>query len=225
MAASPLQSTQNAIRQGVKAIVHGPPKIGKTMLAATCPNTVILSSEQGLLSLRHHTIPYYDISTPKLMRDAIAWVKTSAEVRKFQTVFWDSVTVSGRIMLRGSNKTHAMQAYGEMQTELEQIIDDLQHLNGPNIVMLFQSEFYVDAALGTAVWMPTIPGKSLKPTLGYLPDEVFYMYSATDPATNREYRALRTQPDFRTVAGDRSGALSPIEPPDLGLIFNKITKG
>lgn len=223
---SPLQSTNSVMSLGVKAIVHGPSGIGKTMLAKTCPSPVILSAERGLLSLRRLNLPFYDIKTMADLRAAWLWVSTSKEARQFRTIFIDSVTEIGDMVLREIKlKTKdGRAAYGEAQEEVAMLLRNFRDLNGPNVVFIFQSEFYKDEALGTAVYLPTVAGQTLKQKVPYLTDEVFYMFSGTAP-DNTEFRALRTQPDFRTVAKDRSGSLAVIEPPDLGAIFAKIAAG
>ena len=70
---------------------------------------------------------------------------------------------------------------------------------------------------------PSMPGTKLGPALPYHFDEVFHLDIGRDQATQKDYRFLRTQPDFQNDAKDRSGKLDAIEYPDLGNIIRKIT--
>ena len=71
-------------------------------------------------------------------------------------------------------------------------------------------------------YFPSVPGNKLTQKLPYLFDEVLYLGVKTDPSTNQSFRFIQTQPDFQVAAKDRSGKLNFTEPPNLGLIINKI---
>lgn len=226
MSASPLHSTAALQFTGVKVMVHGGPGVGKTRLAATAPAPVILSAEQGLLSLRKYNIPYLDIKSLADLRAAWTWVSKSTEAKQFKTVLLDSVTEIADVILReAKSKTKdARMAYGDVQDEIAILLWNFRQIAGLHVVFIFQSEPWKDEFNGTTMLVPTIPGQMLKPKLPYLTDEVFYMYRHTNP-DGTDAPVIQTQPDFRTIAKDRSGALNKLEPPDLAYIFDKIAKG
>jgi hypothetical protein len=66
-----------------------------------------------------------------------------------------------------------------------------------------------------------MPGSKLGPQLPYLFDEVFRLGINKTPQ-GEQYRFLQTQPDLQCDAKDRSGALDPIEQPDLNHVITKI---
>ena len=210
-------------RQGIKSAVHGDAGVGKTVLGSTAPKPCYISAENGLLSLRHLNLPVYPVTSIKTWRESWAWVSTSPEARQFETFVIDSVSEVADITLREikSKTKDGRAAYGEMQDEIATIMRNFRDLSGPNVLMIFQSEQYADESVGTKVRIPSVPGNTLKQDLPYFFDELFYMFAGVGQ-DQKPYRALRTQPDYRASAKDRSGALAEIEPPDLTYIFNKI---
>ena len=60
------QSTNN-----VKCLIYGVSGAGKTPLAATSPNPVIINSDDGLLSVAQQDIPSIRVKTLKDLRKAL----------------------------------------------------------------------------------------------------------------------------------------------------------
>lgn len=224
-----LQSTANvATNGGVKVLVYGPPKVGKTRLAATAPSPVIFSAEGGLLSLRTYNLPYLEIKTIFDLREAFNWFSGSHEARQFQTACLDSISeIIEQLLEQEKTKTRdPRKAYGEIVTQGIQIIRDFRDKTpGRNVLLVAKQEHAKDDATGLMYFQPSFPGQKLGPAVPYYPDEIFQYCVFTNPQTKQRIEALRCWADQQNVAGDRSGALDEFEPPNLTYIFDKIASG
>ena len=238
-----LQSSNQLAREhGIKALIYSRSGIGKTSLVATAPRPVMLSAESGLLSLKKENIErLHGVNTPgisydiaviqiKTIEDLVAaevWARTSAEAKQFESICIDSITEIAEVILTNAKKTvkDPRQAYGELLDKALMVIKAFRDLKGKHVVTLAKEERAKDESTGVILAGPSMPGAKLGPALPYLFDEVFNLNMAKDPADGSMYRYLRTQPDLKYDAKDRSGTLLEIEPPNLGYIFNKIMAG
>lgn len=243
MAIQLVSAHEQAALHGVKCLVFARAGLGKTVLVATCPNPVLISAESGLLSLRRnnltrlfgennpgicYNIPVINISGINDLIEAEVWARTSAEAKQFHTIALDSITEIGEVVLSNAKAQvkDPRQAYGELIDKMTVTLKAFRDLKEKHVYMSAKEERVKDEGLGRVLAQPAMPGTKLGPQLPYLFDEVFHLEKGVDPANPQlEYRYLRTQPDFNCEAKDRSGTLAPIEAPDLGAIFNKITTG
>lgn len=219
-----IQSTANVAVNGVKCLVYGPPKVGKTRLLATVPAPIILSAEQGLLSLRQYNLPYIEIPNLAVFREVFQWSCYSNEARQFATIGLDSASeIVEQILAYELTRTRdPRKAYGEIITQGLQIVRAFRDLPGRNVVLIAKQEFARDEGNGLMYYGPSFPGQKLGPALPYYPDEIFQYCVFNNPTTKQRMEALRCWPDQQNIAGDRSGALGEFEPPNLGQIFAKI---
>lgn len=236
-AASPLQSAYVlSAASGIKTTVYGRSGVGKTVLLTTAPNPVILSAENGLLSLRkvieerraaignpNFDVPVYPIKNLNDLKQAYLWMATSKEARQFQTFGLDSVSeIAEQILAEEKKKTRdPRQAYGAIVDEVLTLFRQFRDFAGPHVVFLAKQEMTRHGITGAVSYGPMFPGQQLGPQSPYLFDEVFCLYIGKT-SEGKDFRALRTQPDHEYEAKDRSGRLDPVEWPDLTHIFNKI---
>jgi hypothetical protein len=227
MASFVIQNTYGQSNRGIKCLVYGPPKVGKTRLIATAPAPFLISAEGGTLSLRTYNIPYVQVYTMPQFREVYNWVTGSAEARQFATFSLDSISEIIEQILEGEKlKTRdPRKAYGEIISQGIQIIKGFRDLDGPNIVMVAKQEFSKDETNGMMFFQPSFPGQKLGPAVPYYPDEIFQYCLFTNPQTRQTIEALRCRGDHQNIAGDRSGALDEFEEPNLTKIFAKINSG
>lgn len=226
-----LKSTQGiGAVNGVKMLVYGKAGRGKTTLCATCPAPIILSAESGLLALSNYNLPYAEIRTVDDLTEAFNWAQSSKEARQFQTICIDSISEIGEVVLANakSQKVNGKlidprQAYGLLIDQMSTTIRAFRDLPGFHVYVSAKQEAIKDDQTGIVLNGPSMPGTKLGPALPYHFDEVFHLDIGRDQATQKDYRFLRTQPDFQNDAKDRSGKLDAIEYPDLGNIIRKIT--
>jgi len=211
---------------GVKVLVYGDAGVGKTVLCSTAPTPIILSAEAGLLSLRKFQIPVIMINTVDDLRDAHAWCLQSKEAQQFQTICLDSISEIAETVLTNAKRQvkDPRQAYGDLITQMEQVIKLYRDLPGKHVYFSAKMEPQKDELTGVVKYLPSMPGSKLGPKLPYYFDEVFRL-GINKTAQGQEYRYLQTQPDMQYSAKDRSGALAAVEQPHLTNIFNKIHQG
>jgi AAA domain len=183
----------------VNILVYGESGVGKTTLCATAPNPVIISAEQGLLSLAGLDIPVYEVGGMSDVREAYAAVKDS----DFQTVCIDSLSELGETLLSEFKREEKdpRKAYGRMGDEMALIV----------------RKFEITSKVS---YSPSMPGKAFTCNMPYFFDIVTCM--RIGKKEKAEYRYLQTQPSIQYEAKDRSGKLAMEEVPDITQIINKI---
>jgi hypothetical protein len=216
-------TAQASVSHGIKVLVYGRSGAGKTMLAATAPAPIILSAESGTLSLRKAALPVIVIRTVDDLTEALQWLTHSPHARPFQTVYMDSITEIGEVVLANAKRQvkDPRQAFGELIEKMTSAIKGYRDLPGKHVVMVAKQESYKDDLTGITMYGPSMPGQKLGPSMPYLYDEVFRLGIGKTPQ-GVEYRFLQTATDLQYDAKDRSGALDAVEPPDLNHIFTKI---
>lgn len=231
-------TSQASANNGVKVMVYGGPGIGKTALCATLgEDTVVISAESGLLSLRrqniermfgvntpgiNYDIPVIHVENVKDFNDAYQFL-LSPSGAKFRNVALDSITEIAEVILNNAKRIvkDPRQAYGELTEKMESLVRAYRDLPGRNVYMSAKMEPMKDEMSGVVKYGAMMPGRRLGPALPYFFDEVFRLGVNKTPQ-GVEYRFLQTQPDLQYDAKDRSGALASLEPPHLGLVFAKI---
>lgn len=231
-------TSQAAVVHGVKMLVYGQAGMGKTCLAATAPAPIILSAESGLLSLSRanierlygvnspnvtYDIPVINITTVDDLIESYNWFLRSKDATQFQTIYIDSLSEIGEVVLANAKKQvkDKRQAYGELIEQIDNAIRLFRDLAGRHVVMTAKLEVYKDEFSGVTKNGPSMPGAKMGYKIPYLYDEVFRLGINKAP-DGSEYRFLQTQPDFQHDAKDRSGALDPVEYPNLTHVINKI---
>jgi hypothetical protein len=230
---------QAAQLSGVKVLVYGGPGMGKTVLAATLgANSVLISAEAGLLSLKqanlerlygvgnpsiNYNMPVIVVSNVQDFSDALEWLKHSHEAKQFVNVGMDSLSEIAEVVLNNAKRQvkDPRQAYGELTEKMESLVRAYRDLPGRNVYMSAKMEPTKDELTGIVKSGPSMPGRKLGPALPYFFDEVFRI-GVNKTTTGEPYRFLQTQPDIQFDAKDRSGALAAIEPPHLSNLFSKI---
>lgn len=208
----------------VKIVVYGQSGVGKTVMARTAPNPLILSAERGLLSVRKFNLPFVEINTLDDLRNVYQWAATNPDARSYHTLYLDSITeIADKCLAdeKAKNKD-PRKAYGEMQDEIVEYFRLFRDLNSHHVVFVAQMEQQKDGVSGALLYGPSIPGQKLPQKVPYFFDETFHAFRYTDPSTQVVGYYLRTQPDNQYQAKDRSGNLDAFEPADIGHIIRKI---
>ena len=213
-----------AIAHGLKVIVHGPAGSGKTRLCATTgdlENTLILSAEAGLLSLRDYDIDCIEVDNFAKLREAFSYLKTGDH--KYTWVCLDSLSEIAEVCLSAekAKTTDGRKAYAELADVMFNLIRGFRNL--PMNVYMSAKQARIEND-GSLVYSPLMPGRQLGMGLPYLFDEVFAMRVAKNDE-GKIVRYLQTANDGYYDAKDRSGALDLMEKASLSYVQDKITNG
>lgn len=211
--------------------VHGPTKCGKTTLAGTTGDdskVIMLAAEHGLLPLRDRDIRVYEMDSGETLLGAIEWLEGLGRAGKLTgwTVFLDSASDIADRILRAAKTTSVKgklpdprQAYGEVQDVMMDVMRRFRSLPCTTVMICQQGK--VEQPDGSIVFSAQLPGATLSAKAGYQFELVLAMHVKTG-SDGVPTHWLQTRPDGRYDAGDRSGVLSPSEPPNLGVIVQKI---
>jgi len=216
-----LRSTAGLAADGVKLLVSGQAGAGKTSLIPTLPHPVVLSAEGGLLSIVDADVPFIEISTMADLWEAYEWLTTGGGA-EYKSVALDSISEIAEVCLNTEKTTSKdpRQAYGEMQTQMADIIRAFRDLPGRHVLMTAKCEKSTDES-GRILYAPSMPGNKTGQSLPYFFDEVLALRVEKD-AEGLAQRALMCDSDGIWQAKDRSGKLDTWEAPDLGAIIAKI---
>lgn len=231
-------TSQVTANNGVKILTYGDSGLGKTLMCATAPSPFVGSAESGLLSLRKKNIEkVHGVNTPGITYDLpgmhitklddvyelYRWFSGAAEAKVYETICLDSLSEIGEVCLHNAKKSYKdpRQAYGELITQMEELIRAFRDLPGRHVYMTAKMEPVKNELTGVVTFVPSMPGAKLGPKLPYFFDEMFRLAIGKDQS-GKEYRYLQTQPDLQYGAKDRSGALDAVEFPSLTSVINKI---
>ena len=217
-----LQSTAHVASNGMKILVYGQAGAGKTVLASTLPNPIILSAEGGLLSIADKALPFIEIKDMATLREAYTWLTESTEATQFESVALDSISEIAEVCLatEKANNKDPRAAYGEMQTTMAEAIRSFRDLPGKHVYMSAKLEKSQDET-GRMLYSPSMPGNKTGQALPYYFDILAALRVEKD-AEGVIQRALMCESDGLWQAKDRSGKLDAWEAPDLGAMLAKV---
>jgi AAA domain len=156
-----------------------------------------------------------------------------AGLASYQNFFIDSLSAAGRLCFawaeqqpeattdRGRKDLRA--AYGAHARSMLGWLNQLQHARARSVIFVAVLERNVDD-LNVATWQPQIEGGKTGRELPAIVDEIITM-TWVDFGDRKPVRAfVCTNPNpWGYPAKDRSGRLEQLEPPNLGLLIEKLT--
>lgn len=201
----------------VKIAVYGNAGVGKTRLCATAPTPLIISAEQGLLSLRSDGVDFVEIKTYRDLEEVYKYAKS--DDCKHETICLDSASEIAETILLDFKKDEkdARQAYMKMGEAMLHMIRNFRDLPSRHVLFNFKMKLVEDEEAGTVMYVPMAPGKMIGQQVPYMFDEVFCLQLKKDGT-----RFLQTQADRQRFCKDRSGALDKEESANLTAIIGKI---
>lgn len=207
----------------VKLLVYGAMGLGKTRLIRTAPDPLLLSTEDGTLSLRDDDIPTIKILSIQDIWDAYDYLMTKEAMDTYQTVCLDGITDMAEIQLSKlkDELTDGRQIYGKLADEMKDMIRGFRRITHFHIYFTAKEIRRTDDYTGLTKYAPNMPGQQLLNDIGYPFDEVAPLRIAETEGGDL-YTYLQFQPDVSYEAKDRSGSLDAIEKPDLSRIFSRI---
>lgn len=222
--------TNDATSQFSNIFVYGLAGSGKTPLASTAPNPIIISSEPGLKSLQRYKLPYIIARNHRECTDAHKWVIGSNEARHFQTVYFDSISAASEtITVEERRKSLDARKFSPAITNATmEIVLLFLSIKNKHVVMtskaIEKTTSTVQVGIGetsNTVIEPFAAMPKLGPMLPYHFDDVLYLSRFRNAQTGAEMSALCCRANDNCVARNRSGMLDLWEPADITHIIRK----
>lgn len=216
-----IENTRNVgTANGVKMMVYGLAGSGKTRLCATAPRPIILSAENGLLSLNDQDIPFIRINSLEELIAARLFIHND---KRFYTACLDSASDIAERCLKVKLETNKdpRKGYGEMAQEVLNEVRMWRDFPQRHVLFIMKQGRIKDETTGGLFNGPLMPGQQLDQHMPYMFDECFQLVTLNQNGNITS--ALRTQRDHMNEAKDRSGRLDYWEMPNITHIINKIT--
>jgi hypothetical protein len=229
-------SSQISNSNGIKIMVYSGSGMGKTSLVATLPRPIMLSAESGALCLRPQNIArMFGADNPQITYDIpIIVINNLDDMRKsyqwllqnpthFDSIALDSISEIAEVVLADEMKKckDGRIFHPAMVNEMIQLVKGFRDFPQKHVYFSAKAAPIKNELTGAVLYGIQMPGNKLSPQLPYLFDEMYYLGVKKAP-DGSSFRFLQTQPDFQFDAKSRSGALAPIEVPNLTHIINKI---
>ena len=221
-----IQNTADIEFVGVKCIIYGGAGVGKTRTIATAPSPIIISAEEGLLSLMEVEIPYIEVKTLQDLDDAYNMLKKDAG-QTYKTIGLDSLSEIAETLIAQELPKHkdGRQAYAALAQAMIPMLKKFRDLKDVNTVFSCKKIDVKDEETGTVTTELMLPGNVLSNQVPYIVDELFYM-----DVDRKGIPFLQVKPSRKVFAKDRSGALDPAgvfakdasSVPDMTAIFKAI---
>ena len=200
-------------------LLYGLAGAGKTPLAASVPNPIIISSEPGLKSLQQYKLPYVVARDYKEAMEAYRWVITT----KYESVFFDSISaLSENILIAEKKKSPDPRKFSPATLALTiEVVLSYLSIRNKHVIMTCKATEVKDQITGVTTAEPFAVVPKLGPQLPYHFDDVLYLSRHRNNETGAEYAALRCRTNDYCMARNRAGLLDLWEPADIGHVIRK----
>lgn len=219
-----IRNTSDLEFTGVKCIVYGGAGVGKTRLCATAPKPIIISAEEGLLSLSEVKCDYLEIKCLKDLDEAYRLLKSSSD---YKTIALDSLAEIAEVLIMELKPQFkdGRQAYMALADAMIPMLKKFRDIKGKNTIFTCKKIDVKDEESGVVTTELFLPGNVLPNQIPYIVDELFYM-----DVSREGIPFLQTCPSRKAFAKDRSGALNKAgeyakdknSVPNLEELFEKI---
>lgn len=205
----------------VKIVLWGKAGTQKTRTACQAPDedTILISAEKGLLSVRDvaPNMDAIEINTVDELREIVEDLEAYSK-HDYEWCIIDSITEIIENMLAQAKEEYndPRQAYGEVGEGTPDLIKRFRDLE-MNVIMIAKSEAITDSEGNVIGYRPSGVWAKNSDRIPYLFDEILHL----EPDPKGGVR-IRCHPSRGLEIKDRSGNLAEFEKPDLQAIFNKI---
>ena len=221
-----VSNTSDVSMHHIFMLIVGASGVGKTTLAGTLnpENTVIVSAESGLLSLRSKNIEVWNVENKTDLIDVFNEIiggRKLSNGNEIKNIVLDSLTEIGEIIFSELKPDFSKsQKFGLYELYGEKIIGLIKALRDEEKYNFFMTA--LDKDMGEGVIGIDLIQKSLSKKMPQYFDIVAHY--CTMEHEGETLRKLVTDNAISGFCKDRSGALDSHEEPDLNKILNKIFK-
>lgn len=225
-------------RNGVNAIIYGEAGMGKTLLAATAKNALLIASEKGMMSLSPRNIAAIygadreDISynMTVLRLDTLAELDTVCTAleegddsfTQYRTIFIDSGShlSDGEVRIMQGFTKDGRQAYQKAADKMLDVIVRLKEIPNMNVIILAHAGTIKDGE--NLTFAPYFAGNQLPRWMEHEMDGIWCLRQMPDDK-GKPTRVLQMQRDMKYSAKTRAASVADfISNPHLDTIFNQI---
>ena len=209
-------STKEVTSERAYMLIAGDSGIGKTSLAKTLDgNTLIISAESGLLSLKGSDIDVWELENFQDFREALLEVSNT----DYDNIYIDSLTEIMELLVDDmKGKYEGFKLWGEYTDTAIKVLKYLRDLKGFNIYFTCLTKQEKDGMV--LVDKFDFSGSKIQDKIKSYFDEVIH-YKKVD-FNGEPTRVLVTDDLLSPLAKDRSGQLSQYEKPHLGELTAKV---
>ncbi len=152
---------KDLIAKNLKALLFGKSGIGKTYLAGSVKNALVLDLEKGSASVKNKDIDVVPINDAGEFRKVLEYLK---EDTQYETIVIDSLTRYGEMLFVALSKMYpdkkdSMKLWGDFDTVSRQRLEDILQLN-KNIIVTCLEEDIIDG--GTLKKFPMYKANKFK---------------------------------------------------------------
>ena len=199
-----VQTTKNVEHVSVvNLLLYGRSGIGKTCALAWCPSPIILSAENGLMSLKSKDIPFVEITSIQSLRETFVWLTKSKEGEQYQTICIDSISEVCDLAFNDCKQrigNDPVKLYPELRSTVQPLLAAFKSLPRHFIATAHETT----KQLGDdQLTVPSVIGNKLADYLPYVFDVVLHYTLDGD-----NERIVYTNADRGSVAKDRTGLLT-----------------
>jgi ABC-type dipeptide/oligopeptide/nickel transport system ATPase component len=215
-----VKSTYDIKPTQLHALVYGQSGAGKTYLATTLKNALVISMESGLLTLKDHKIDYVEAKNLEELKAKLSEASKSS----YDTIFIDSLTEISQQMVAHAKKIYpndnqVMKVYGMHNDMITSMIKYTRDMN-KNVIYTALEKVEKDNT-GRRYHVPDLAG-SIATKCPALFDFVFNLQVLE--VDQKEVRTILTAKRENFICKSRTNNLNDFEPAHLGDIINKAFK-
>ena len=144
-----IMKPKDLISQNLKILIYGKSGVGKTYLAGSVNNALLVDLEKGSASVKNQNLDIVTASNAKEFRDILNYIKTD---NKYKTIIIDSFTRYSEMLFLALKKMYpdkrdSMNLWGDFDIASRKILEEILSINKNIILILLEEEVSDDGML------------------------------------------------------------------------------